>query len=523
MCSGATEKFLCLAALYLYIFICFNYTNCMSSKNRTYALIFFVLLAYFLLRTVNLTGLPIFNDESTYIRYGIHQLNEPTHQPFSLLIGKEPLDPYLYAFVGTMIGNLLVGGRIVTMVWGLLTLIGLYLFTNELLGKRAALFASLLYVITPYTVFFDRLALLDSSVSTIAVWSLFLTQKLLHKAQWRYAIALGVVAGIGLWTKTSTLFYLFLPLISYIIFYFTQGDKRFNKAKQFATAVIVSLLIFIPLYTNQFYAIHMQLLSQYTYPLGSIFTFPVAVWWDNLTGIVEWLFFYLTPPLFLLALGSLIYFTKRKKLWFVFLWFYLPLVYEILYAKLFTSRHVLLLTVPLLILAGYGLSLLWQRKKIFGAAVGIIIFLWSLYDCGILVTNPQQYPSLFIEKAATDADQYVHGYPSGYGVLEAINYVQQQAASQRIIVIIRNDHGNPEDAVVAYLDYKPNIILLPLGNPSAAIDSVFKQVGTSIPVYFVARGNNNGGLEKYFGEKKIFTKPNDQDFVDVVKLQPLRQ
>ena len=153
----------------------------MSSRNKTYGVILLVLFLYFLLRILNFTLLPIFNDESTYIRYGLHQLKEPNHQPYSLLIGKEPLDPFLYALVGTMMGNLLLGGRLVTLVFGLLTLLGLYLFTKSFFDKRAALFTAFFYVIAPYTVFFDRLALLDSSVSTIAVWSLYLTQLILKK------------------------------------------------------------------------------------------------------------------------------------------------------------------------------------------------------------------------------------------------------------------------------------------------------------------------------------------------------
>src|ERR1700733_14676558 len=102
----------------------------MSSKSVLFSAILLICLGFFLLRTINLTSLPIFNDESTYIRYGIHELNEPDHQPYSLLIGKEPLDPYLYAFVGTMIGDLLVGGRLVTIGFGFFTLVGIYSLTK---------------------------------------------------------------------------------------------------------------------------------------------------------------------------------------------------------------------------------------------------------------------------------------------------------------------------------------------------------------------------------------------------------
>ena len=492
----------------------------MNSRNRTFALLFLVLLLYFLFRTINLTLLPIFNDESTYIRYGLHQLNEQNHQPYSLLIGKEPLMPYLYAVFGSASGNLLVGSRWVTILFGLLTLTGLFLFTKSLMGKTAALFASIFYCIAPFTVFFDRLALLDSPVSTIAVWSLYVTHQLLKKSLWWYAIGLGAITGIGMWMKTSDLFYLCLPLISYAIYFFAKGDKEFVKGRMFVTAFFLALIIYLPLFSNPFYSVHMQLMQQYTYPIYSVFFFPFAVWWNNFASTFEWLFFYLTPPLFLLALVTLIIITKQKKFFLISLWFYMPLLYEVLYAKLFASRHVLLLTIPLFIAAGYGFAYLWKKKWVWALVLGACIIAWTIFYDGVLVTNPQQYPSLFPGRAMGDMNEYVHGFSSGYGVAEAVTYLDQLAATQRIVVLIRNDHGNPEDAMVAYFDYKPNILLGPMNVPTADVPQVFQQVGTTTPVYFVTRGSYNAGLEKYFASEVKFNKPNDTEYVGVARLQP---
>jgi len=488
-------------------------------KNKHLLLLLILFFSYFFLRLINLTSLPIFNDESTYIRYGIHQLNEPSHQPYSLLIGKEPLLPYFYAVIGTISGNLLIGARLVTIFFGFLTVVGLYLFTNELFGKKAAFFSSLFSIVTPYTVFFDRLALLDSSVSTIAIWTLYFTNRMLQKPQWRYAFALGAVMGLGLWTKSSTLFYIFLPAIAYCIYYYLHRDPHGTRLKMFSSAVVFCLIIFLPLYTNQFYQELLVLNGQYTYPLYSVFLFPFTVWWKNLSDMFLWLFFYLTPPLFLFSIAALSIFFKNKKLWIVLLWFFLPMLYEILYAKLFTSRHTLLLTIPLFIFAGYGFSRLWDQRKL--AAYGLlgIFLIWSVYSDGILFTNPQHYPSLFLGAAKDDATQYVHGFSSGYGVLDAITYLEGKAQTNRIIVLIRDDHGNPEDAMVAYLDYKSNIIILPMDNPQVDVPLVFKKIGTSIPIYFVSRGAYYAGLEKYFANEKKFLKPNDAEFVGVEQLK----
>ncbi len=497
------------------------YTQYMTSSQKSLSLLIGIVILFFLLRTINLTILPIFNDESTYIRFGLHQLNEPDHKPYSLLIGKEPLLPYLYALFGTGFGNLLVGARLVTIFFGLLTLTGLYLYTKTFIGEGAAFFTSLFYCLVPYTVFFDRLAIMDSAVSTVAVWSLYFTQLLLKKSLWWYALGLGAVMGIGMWVKTSDLFFLFLPLISYGI-HFSKDDEVYTKAKMLVSALFLALFIFVPLFSNPFYTVHMQLLQQYTYPIYSVFLFPFSVWWNNFVSVVEWLFFYLTPPLFFLAIGSIVLITKQKKFSLVMLWFYLPLLYEILYAKLFTSRHLLLVLVPLLIAAGYGFFLLLKKKKTFGIILGVCIVIWCLYDTEVLLTSPLKYPYVFADRAQVDATQYVHGFSSGYGVDEAVAYLQQQATVQPIIVLIRNDFGNPEDAMVAYLDYKPNIRVVPMNDPATDVPLVFQKVGTSVPVYFVARGGYNAGLEKYFASEKIFAKPNDKEFVGVARLQPVK-
>ncbi|MGI8419500.1 MAG: ArnT family glycosyltransferase [Candidatus Levyibacteriota bacterium] len=256
----------------------------MKFRHKTALFFSLLFVLYFATRLINLTILPIFNDESIYIRYGLHQLYEPSHKPYSLLIGKEPLMPFLYALFGALSGNYLVGARFVTVLAGALTLLGLYLFSKEITNKRIALVVSLFYIFAPYTLFFDRLALMDSAVSTIAIWSLYFTYRLFHYPQWKDAISLGLITGIGFWTKSSAWFYVLLPLLSYGVLYLfddVHEQKKMHKLKLYGTALILALIVFLPLFSNEMYALHLQLLQQYTYPFSSIFTFPVGVWWKN--------------------------------------------------------------------------------------------------------------------------------------------------------------------------------------------------------------------------------------------------
>ncbi len=490
-----------------------------------------------LLRVSNLQLLPIFNDESTYIRYGMHQLHEPDHNPYSLLIGKEPLLPFLYAFTGSTINNLLLGSRLVTVLLSLITLLGLYMVTKEMLqvgirsrhgvlklvqddvnGEMATVFACLLYAVVPYAVFFDRLALMDSAVGTIAVWSLYLTHRIIKKTTWMNGLLLGTVLGLGLWIKFSSAMYVVLYVLVVSYYGYKNQEKVSNGTSllQLLVPIILAGVIFLPLESHSYYIEHLQLLGQYTYPLFSIFSFPLTIWMTNFLHVFNWMFFLLTPLVFCLALWGVV--VDKKKLYMLpVVWFVIPFFYEVLYAKLFTSRQAFSLIIPLLILAGYGLARLWMRHKTAGyAALGIIVAV-SLYVDSVLLSNPPAFPSLFPGQTKADLDAYVQGFSSGYGVQEAISYLQLQAKQQPITVVIRNDHGNPEDAIVGYLHYQKNTKVIPLNDPQSQIGEVFKQTDT--PVYSVSRGPYYAGLESYFIEEKRFEQRSNDEFVGVQRLQ----
>lgn len=471
-----------------------------------------IIALFALTRLLLLKNIPIFNDESTYIRYGLHHVLEPSHQFYSLLIGKEPLMPYLFAQFGLMSPDLLLGARFVSILAGALTLLGIFYTTKLIASKNAAYFASLFYVLSPYNLFFDRLALLDTAVSTILVWALYFTLKIIKDPKWYHAALLGTVVGLGLWIKTSALFALFLPQITITLCLIQNKKDAKTKLKYALSAFGIALVIFSPLYFQPYYAVHKELLKQYTYPVMSIFHPNFLLYIGNLSKIISYLFFYLTPPLFLLSMFSL-KLRKDKMVRILFLWFLLPLLYMTLFAKLLTARQSLMLTVPLLILAGIALEKIFTNK-IFKYGTLTLICLWCVIVNITLLFYPQKFPEMFLGPARDDMTQYVSGFASGYGVEESISYLNDKTKDSKITVIIRNDTGNPEDAVVAYLYYHPNVEVTPL-NGTPKVEDLEK---LSPPIYFVSRGGQFLGLEKYLRQEKVFNKPNDSEFVGIYRL-----
>lgn len=485
----------------------------------------FIILSFFffLTRFYNLGILPIFNDESTYIRYGLHNLLEEKGAFYSLLIGKEPLVPYLFAVFGLMFQNLLIGPRIISVLFGFLALLGVYKFCLKFFDRKVAIIASAFYIISPFTLFFDRLALLDSAVSAVAVWTLYLTAQTVRSQKMFPAVALGIVAGIGLWIKTSTSFFVVLPTV-YILAESLKKKDKTNAYKSIGIYMGIALFIFSFLYFQPYYKTHAELLKQYTYPPSWFFTFQVHVWVDNLKNSFVWLLFYLPIPIFILSiLGMYISFLKKKNL-IVFLWFFLPLIYMILFAKLFTSRHVLFLSVPLIIFAAYYCLNIYKLRKIFWGILGICI-LTSLFYSYFIWFDPQSLFGAFPFHTGGSFTQYAYGYPSGYGVDESIAYIKELRKNGPFYIVVRNDSGNPEDAIVAYFVYNSDFKnhVMALTNPIEQLPLIKNEFDA--PVYFISRGAYYAGLEKYFKSEKRFLKPNDKEFIgvyeiDVEKLSP---
>lgn len=446
--------------------------------------------------------------------------NEPVFKAYSLLIGKEPLLPYLFAVFGSSFGDFLLGSRLVSVFFGFLTFLGLYLFSKDAFDKKIAVLIAIFYIISPFNLFFDRLAVLDSGINAVAVWSLYLTYLIIKKPKWWQSMVLGGVIACGLYIKTSSFFFLFLPLISALLVFLPKFQISKNKNMVIgvsSAAFIFAIFLYLPLYFSEYYKIHLELLKQYTYPFTSFFSFPFSVWISNFSSLILWSFYYLTPFLFFTAILGFNLLRKNPKYFFIFLWFLLPMLYEIFFAKLFTSRHILILTIPLVIFTGWAVSDLVNSKRKLASLILVGIIFFSMIGNYFILFKPSKISAFMPSKYKGDVDQYLRGFSSGYGVVEAINYIKEISAKENITVIIRNDHGNPEDAVVAYLAYNQNIRLILISDVKD-----FEQINSQQDLgnaFFVSRGAYFAGMEKYLSDEKKFLKPEKNEFVGVYRVK----
>ncbi|MDP3758260.1 MAG: glycosyltransferase family 39 protein, partial [Candidatus Daviesbacteria bacterium] len=204
-----------------------------------------LVILYFLLRLPNLTLQPIFADEAIYIRWAQVMRAEPTLRFLPLSDGKTPL--FMWAMIPFLkfVQDPLLAGRLLSVVSGFFTLVGVFLLAKRVFNIRSAFWASLLYVITPYTVFFDRMALVDSMLATFTVWVVFFAVWLINSLRLDIAMILGYLLGGAVLTKTPGMLNLFLlPLI--IIGFRNKGGSR-NLVRLlilWGVAIIIAIVMY---------------------------------------------------------------------------------------------------------------------------------------------------------------------------------------------------------------------------------------------------------------------------------------
>ena len=146
-----------------------------KNLNKTDFLLILLLTFIFLVtRLYKLDQFPIFSDEGIYIRWAKVAWHDASWRFISLTDGKQPLQTWgTIPFLKLFPDNALLAGRLFSVTTGFVALAGLFSLLFYLFNKETALVGSFIYALTPYFLFYDRLALVDSAVNASFVWILF--------------------------------------------------------------------------------------------------------------------------------------------------------------------------------------------------------------------------------------------------------------------------------------------------------------------------------------------------------------
>src|SRR6185503_16469312 len=97
----------------------------------------------------------------------------------------------------------LFAGRVVSVFTGLAGMLGIFYLTKKLFNKNIAYLAASLSIVTPLLSFYDRQALMESAIGAVGVWEVYFAVAFLQKPTRKYAIFVGILAGLGEFVKSS--------------------------------------------------------------------------------------------------------------------------------------------------------------------------------------------------------------------------------------------------------------------------------------------------------------------------------
>lgn len=414
----------------------------------------------FLSRRINLLSVPIFTDEAIYIRWAQIGLADPAHRYISLTDGKQPLFTwFMYPFL-LLFKDPLFAGRFVSVLASVGLAIGIYITARKLFGKKTAIFASLLYIISPFFMVYDRLALMDSLLAMFGIWSLYLQILLIQSPRLDTAMILGMTVGAGMITKSSAQFFLFLLPVSLLLGNFHK-KKRLKQIVKWIGAASVCFIIAQVMFNSlrlspAFYIIN-QKDHVFILTLKEFFEKPFGIFFSNMDGLVQMLVGYLSIPMIGLIVVSIIFALTRKdkKILFLLFWFLIPFLALAAFGKIVFPRFMLFMVLPLFIIAADLLSRLsyfaWKKMRILLLIIPLILF-YPAYQSYLLITHPVE-----ADIPQVDRNQLFDDWPSGYGVREVIAYLSREAEDKKIIVGTEGTFGLNPAVYEIYLGLNKNV------------------------------------------------------------------
>ncbi len=467
-------------------------------KNAWIILSIGIFSLFFFTRFYNILALPIFTDEAIYVRWSQIASNDASWRFISLTDGKQPMYVWIAMILMKFINDPLLAGRTVSVLAGFGSMVGLFFLTSEIFNPSAGsgrkgfgawklgLLASLLYVLYPFALVYDRMALYDSLVAMFMIWALYFEVLLVRYIRFDLALILGMVIGLGMLTKTNTMFALILLPVLVLLFNFKdkKWKEKLGKLILFSlVAVFMANAMYLILRLSPFYHIIESKNYVFIYPLSEWLTHPFTYFFGNLSALVDWVVKYMTLPFLALVVSSFLIGKKyfREKV-LLFAWFIIPLIALAFFGRVMYPRFILFMTIPLLVLGTYALyEVMGFARKVWLKVVIFIVFIT------MFVINDYFIVTDFAKAAVPKSDkgQFVASWPAGQGVKETVDFLTEKAKTQKIYVGTAGTFGLMPYALEIYLKDNPNIIVKGFWPISDTLPEEVITASNQMPTYFV--------------------------------------
>jgi 4-amino-4-deoxy-L-arabinose transferase-like glycosyltransferase len=493
---------------------------------KTAILLTLILVIYFLFRLPNLTYQPIFADEAIYIRWAQVMKAEPTLRFLPLTDGKTPLFMWAMMPVFKVVENPLLAGRVLAVFSGLGTLIGVFLLATIFFNKRVGLLAAFLVATTPYMVFFDRMALVDTLLAAFTTWSILIALLLVKYKRIDLAMVLGFLMGGGILTKTPGMFNLvMMPIAALTVNFFAKDwiKQILKVGGLFTIAIVIALAIYNALRLGPGFSSLSSRNSDYVRNPMDLLKNPLDPFIPHLRDLTSFWSVLLGPIVIILIIGIIFAVLKRNKYAItIFLIGLGPLLIQMCLLQTFTARYLLFSVPPFLIISAFGLdNLLGYLKKnthLFTVGLVSLLLLWPLYFTFKLTTDIENAPLPDNERRG-----YLEDWTSGYGLPEIDSYLDEESKKGLVIVGTEGSFGTLPDGLQIYFDKNRSVVFKP--GKSQLTNELRAEASRSATFYVANKSRvpqqpENVELIKSFPKAMPRDSKNTQDVMLLYKVLP---
>lgn len=427
-----------------------------------------LVLAFFGSRFIRLDSFPIFNDEGIYIQWAKLAKADPALRFISLTDGKQPLQtwgtiPLLKVFKD----NALMAGRTYAVMAGFAGMVGIAAVLYLLFGKKAAYLGALFYIIAPYSLFYDRMALADASVNAACVWILFFSILLAKYRRLDIALLFGFAAGFGMLTKSSVQVFLGLSALAPLLFVKKIDRESIDQAINYYVLLAVSVAIAVGIYNIQRLSPWFQYIAQknltFVMSFSELKQTPFLFFNHNLIEIplnVAWESGFVLTLIGVAGLIMLLR-TQRRLGLYIGSWALIFFTIVAFIAKVTFPRYFIFLNTIFLIMAAYALASEKLRKYTL-IGVTLVVISVAYFDYTIVFAQDN------IPFPPVDRGQYIEGWPAGGGVKETMMFLRQKAQEKPVILLGEGNFGLTSDVFNSLIKSDDRIVIdgyWPLGEP----------------------------------------------------------
>ena len=446
-----------------------NFKQVFNEWKWTIVAFFLILVVGFGIRLYNLTILPIFVDEAIYVRWAQVMASEPTLRFLPLSDGKQPLFMWVLMFLIKYFQDPLFIGRLVSVSTGIVTMIGIFVFSYQLFkNKLTSLFAVFLYAVSPFSVFFDRMALVDSMLSMFGIWTAFFGFLTIKHKRLDLALITGFSLGFASLTKSPALFIALLLPSFWLLRSWPKNKKEWiyqflNLSGLLAVTYILAFAMYNIQRLGPNFAQLTSRTGDYILPISHIWTNFADPLIPHLKDFLVWLLALGPATLIILILLGIFVGLKGylKQTLVLLLWILFPVVLQAELGKVFTARYVFFTLPYLFILAGMVfLSMSNTFKKVI--LVFTLLFIFQAVKSDILLlTNPEK-----ANLSRGERSGYLEEWTAGQGIKEISEYLKVEEAKnpgKQIVIGTEGYFGTLPDGLQLYVNDKPNIIVIGVG------------------------------------------------------------